>query len=365
MPLSALMDRIGRELMFTFEPERAHQLSLMALKSGLLPQPDVPDDPRLSLSLGGLTFPNPVGLAAGFDKNAEVPDAVLKLGFGFTEAGTITPRPQTGNPRPRIFRLVEDQGVINRLGFNNDGHEAALMRLRNRNKQSGIVGINVGANKDSEDFVADYEAGIAAFHELASYFTANISSPNTPGLRDLQAAEALRVLLDRVFDKQAECETQNHRKVPVFLKIAPDLQEKEMDDIATVVNGSELAGLVVSNTTLGRENLLDQKTAGEAGGLSGKPLFQKSTITLAKMRQRIKPEIALIGVGGIFSTEDVVDKLEAGASLVQLYTGMVYGGPSLPSRLLKGLSRHMDENNLQSIAHISGTKTEEWAGRPF
>ncbi len=360
MGLFELASQLARPALFSFSPEKAHTLSIKALKSGVVPGAAFSQDARLSVKLAGLNFPNPVGLAAGYDKNAEVPDAILKLGFGFTEVGTITPLAQEGNPKPRIFRLVEDDAVINRLGFNNEGHDAALARLQQRARKNGIVGVNIGANKTSEDFVADYEKGIKKFYDVASYFTANISSPNTPGLRNLQAAKALETLLNRIFETVGDCEAKSKKTVPVFLKIAPDLTEKEMDDIAEVVKKSHLGALIVSNTTLDRAGLKDQKQASEAGGLSGKPLFSKSTKVLANMRKRLGPDMPLIGVGGISNAQDVISKFEAGASLVQIYTGLIYGGPCLPTKIMEGLSAHLDQNKIVNISDIVGTKTDDW-----
>ncbi|MEO0329417.1 MAG: quinone-dependent dihydroorotate dehydrogenase [Pseudomonadota bacterium] len=346
---------------FALSPERAHEVSISALRSGFLPAPPVHVDDRLHVELAGLIFPNPVGLAAGFDKNAEVPDAILKHGFGFTEVGTITPKPQTGNPKPRVFRLVEDKGVINRLGFNNYGHEIALKRLNARRKNHGIVGVNIGANKDSSDFVSDYEKGIETFYPLATYFTANISSPNTPGLRNLQGKEALEKLLSRIFAQVERCEEQHGRKVPVFLKVAPDIDEAEIDDIAEVVLASSLSALIVSNTTLDRDNLKNRLHASETGGLSGKPLFEKSTRVLAQFYKRIGKTVPLIGVGGIGSISDAITKLEAGATLLQLYTGMIYEGPNLAHKITKGLSRHLDATGGESITALTGSKSSDWA----
>lgn len=360
MAIFEFASQLARPALFSLSPEKAHTLSIKALKSGIVPGATFANDARLEVKLAGMTFPNPVGLAAGYDKNAEVPDAILKLGFGFTEVGTLTPLGQSGNPKPRIFRLVEDDAVINRLGFNNEGHRAALARLEARSSQNGIVGVNIGANKTSEDFVADYEKGIETFFDVASYFTANISSPNTPGLRNLQAGEALQTLLDRIFETVTNCEAKKHKSVPVFLKIAPDLTEYEMDDIAEVVKTSHLDALIVSNTTLDRTGLKDQKQATEAGGLSGKPLFEKSTKVLANMRQRLGPDMPLIGVGGISSAQDVITKLEAGASLVQIYTGLIYGGPCLPTKIMQGLSAYLDENSINNISDLTGIKTDDW-----
>ncbi|MEM7069165.1 MAG: quinone-dependent dihydroorotate dehydrogenase [Pseudomonadota bacterium] len=350
----------AKPALFSFDPEKAHGLSIKALKSGLLPPAKSSRDPKLKVSLGGLEFPNPLGLAAGYDKNAEVSDAILKLGFGFTEVGTITPRAQPGNPKPRLFRLEAEKAVINRLGFNNQGHKAALQRLEARKGSSGIVGVNIGANKDSEDFVADYEMGIDTFYHLASYFTANISSPNTPGLRNLQAGEALKVLLERIFERVEAKREENGRDVPVFLKIAPDLEAAEMDEIAEVINQSGLAGLIVSNTTLDRDMLANKIHANEAGGLSGKPLFAKSTRVLAEMYSRIGDRLPLIGVGGILNAEDAIGKLEAGASLVQVYSGLVYGGPCLPAKIVEGILRHLDRSGLDSVSELTGSNIDRW-----
>ena len=351
---------ILRAGLFRIDPETAHGLSISGLKTGLAPACALPADPRLKIELAGLSFSNPLGLAAGYDKNAEVPEAMLRLGFGFTEIGTVTPRPQQGNPRPRLFRLVADQGVINRFGFNNEGHAAAFSRLRPL-PASALVGINIGANKDATDRVADYVAGIRTFYSVARYFTANISSPNTPGLRDLQGRESLRILLDAVLAARDEEAQKAGRSVPVFLKIAPDLTDEGLDDIAAEVLASKLDGIIVSNTTLSRDGLLDQATAREAGGLSGKPLFEKSTIVLAKMRKRLGPTFPIIGVGGIHSPETAAEKIRAGADLIQLYSAMVYEGPGLPARIVRGLSALCDRDNLKSIREIRDTKLDHWA----
>lgn len=356
----ALLDKIARKALFQFSPEQAHTLSIKGLKTGALPPANIEADERLTVNISDITFPNPLGLAAGYDKNAEVPDAILRLGFGFTEVGTITPLAQPGNPKPRIFRLVEDNAVINRLGFNNEGHQAALARLQARQHKDGIVGVNIGANKTSEDFVADYEKGIECFYDVASYFTANISSPNTPGLRNLQAGDALQVLLDRIFETHEKCEAAHKKTVPVFLKIAPDLEAGEMDEIAEIVAKSKLSALIVSNTTLDRGGLRDTRTAKEAGGLSGKPLFEKSTRVLAEIHKRLKGKTPLIGVGGVASAQDAITKIEAGASLVQLYTGMVYEGPCLPAKIIKGMSAHLNREKAASVSELVGTKTGEW-----
>ncbi|WP_137129796.1 quinone-dependent dihydroorotate dehydrogenase [Rhizobium sp. FY34] len=355
---------LARTALFTLDAEAAHGLSIAALRSGLVPACRVPPDPRLKLTLAGLVFPNPVGLAAGYDKNAQVPEAILNLGFGFTEVGTLTPKPQAGNPRPRIFRLVEDEAVINRLGFNNEGHEAAFTRLTAL-KTKGIVGVNIGANKDSEDRIGDYVAGIHRFAALARYFTVNISSPNTPGLRDLQARESLAALLSAVLLARDEEAVRIGRTVPVFLKIAPDLTEEGMDDIAAEVLSHPLDGLIISNTTLARSGLKNEAKANEAGGLSGKPLFHRSTAVLARMRRRIGPALPIIGVGGVSSAQTALEKIRAGADLVQLYSAMVYGGPGLAVDILRGLSAEMDRLGTTSIRDLRDTGTDRWAARPL
>lgn len=352
---------IARQGLFLFDPETAHGLSIAALKSGLLPPCPVKDDPRLAQTVAGLSFPNPLGMAAGYDKNAEVPDALLRLGFGFTEVGTLTPRPQAGNPKPRIFRLTADRAVINRLGFNNEGHEAAHASLSARKHTGGVVGVNIGANKDSEDRVADYVAGIRRFASLASYFTVNISSPNTPGLRDMQARESLKALLDAVLAARAEETARLGRPLPVFLKIAPDLPEEGLDDIAAEALAHDLDGLIVANTTLSRAGLTDGAQAGEAGGLSGAPLFRLSTAVLAKMRQRVGGSLPIIGVGGVGSAQDALEKIRAGADLVQLYSCMVYEGPGFPGRILADLSRLLDREGVASIRDLRDSGVAQWA----
>lgn len=359
----SLFKRLLRPALFHLDAEQAHKLSLLALKRGLAPPVIQPNDQRLAIKLFGLNFPNPVGLAAGFDKNAEVPDAVLRLGFGFTEVGSLTPRPQAGNPKPRIFRLPEDNGVINRMGFNNDGHAAALAKLEARKAKGDIVGVNIGANKDSDDFIADYEIGLEKFWQVADYFTANISSPNTPGLRDLQARDSLAELLKRLADKRNKLNDATRISRPLLLKIAPDLDKNQMDDIAHVVASHPLDGLIISNTTLARDNLKNTRYRDEAGGLSGRPLFEKSTIVLAQMRQRIGADLPIIGVGGIDSAASAIQKFEAGANLIQLYSGMVFQGPDLAAKINAGIVTHMDRENISHVSRLTGTSTSEWASK--
>ena len=357
--ISALV-RLAQPLLFAFDPETAHGLSIAALKSGL-PVGSCPrTDPKLRVSLAGLDLPNPLGMAAGYDKNGEAPDGLLGLGFGFVEIGTVTPLPQPGNPKPRIFRLVRDGAVINRLGFNNEGHAAMLQRLSSRGRR-GVVGVNIGANKDSADRIDDYEAGVRAFAPLASYLTVNISSPNTPGLRALQDRAALADLLARVMAARPE----SGSTTPVFLKIAPDLSEAELDDIAAELLDKKIDGLIVSNTTLSRAGLGDKTHAGEAGGLSGKPLFARSTVVLARMRKRLGPRFPIVGVGGVDSIETALEKMRAGADAVQLYTGMIYAGPSLPGAIVTGMSRYAARENLASITDIRDSALAKWAAAPI
>jgi len=354
------LTRLAQPLLFAVDPESAHGLSIAALKSGLPLAPCPRADPKLHVKLAGLDLPNPLGMAAGYDKNGEVPDALLGIGFGFAEIGTVTPLPQSGNAKPRIFRLVRDGAVINRLGFNNEGHAAAARRLAAR-PQRGVVGVNIGANRDSPDRIADYEAGIRTFAPLASYLTVNISSPNTPGLRSLQDREALAELLARVTAARREAASAP----PILLKIAPDLSEAELDDIAAELLDKAIDGLIVSNTTVSRSGLSDKSSASEAGGLSGRPLFARSTAVLARMRQRLGPRFPIVGVGGVDSTETALEKIRAGADAVQLYTGMIYGGPSLPGAIVNGMSRYAARENLGSITDIRDSALAKWAAAPI
>lgn len=322
---------LARPLLHLLDAETAHRATIAALKALPLPAP-APDDPRLAVSAFGLRFPNPVGLAAGFDKNAEVADAMLGLGFGFVEVGTLTPRAQPGNARPRAFRLVEDRAVVNRYGFNNDGHAPAHARLAAR-QRTGVVGVNIGANKDASDRVADYVAGVAAFADVADYFTINVSSPNTPGLRDLQEPAALSELLARVIAARDAASV----KRPVLLKIAPDLTPAQLDGIVRVARARGVDGMVVSNTTISRPPTLRSPRARASGGLSGAPLFDLSTQMLARTFVRVEGQFPLIGVGGIDSPERALAKIEAGATLIQLYSALVYDGPGLVARIKSGL----------------------------
>jgi dihydroorotate dehydrogenase len=357
-----LLDALARPLLFVLDPERAHRLAIKALAAlnGLpLPRPQ-PDDPRLAVSAFGLNFPNPLGLAAGFDKNGEVVDPILSLGFGFTEVGTVTPLPQPGNPAPRLFRLTRDKAVINRLGFPGTGYAMVHARLITRAQMPGIVGINIGANKDSRDRVDDYVRGIAAFADVASYFTINISSPNTPGLRDLQEARALDDLLARVLGARDE---QGHKfgRKSVLLKIAPDLTLAELDSIISCARVRKIDGLIVSNTTVSRPASLRGPAAREAGGLSGRPLFELSTLMLAAAYQRAENQFPLIGVGGIDSAETALAKIEAGASLVQLLTSFVFERLALASDIKSGLIRLLEQKSYSQISAATGVSAADWA----
>lgn len=337
--------RLARPLLMRLDPERAHGLALKALRIAPLPAPE-PDPPDAAVEVLGLRFPNRVGLAAGFDKDGEAVGPLLRLGFGFVEIGTVTPRPQAGNPRPRLFRLIEDEAVINRFGFNSEGHAAVRARLDR--PPAGILGINLGANRDSEDRVADYQAGIRAFGDVASYFTLNVSSPNTPGLRELQRRESLDDLLARVVDAREAAPVRR----PLLLKIAPDVSLPELDDVVAVALARGLDGLVVSNTTVARPPLRDGAAAREAGGLSGRPLFELSTRVLAETARRVEGRMPLVGVGGIDSAEAAWAKIAAGATLVQLYSGLVFRGPGLVTEIRRALARQPPAPD-QALANVS------------
>ncbi|MEO8546791.1 MAG: quinone-dependent dihydroorotate dehydrogenase [Sphingomicrobium sp.] len=344
-----------RPLAFALDAETAHRMTiaLLKLRSGTAFTPEPPWTPSLETTVAGLRFPNPVGLAAGFDKNAEVSDAMLGLGFGYVEVGTITPRPQQGNSRPRLFRLEADQAVINRLGFNNDGQAAALDRLKRSGRNAitgankGIVGVNIGANKDSSDRVADYAAGVRTMAPVADYLAVNISSPNTPGLRALQDEGALDELLAAV----GEARTGK----PIFLKVAPDLNQGDPERIVRAAIDHGIDALIVANTTVSRPPLTSRHAA-ESGGLSGQPLKPLALDALRRFRSASGGEIPLIGVGGISSADDAWERIRAGASLVQLYTAMVFEGPGIARRIAAGLARHLDRAGFASIAEAVGSE---------
>jgi dihydroorotate dehydrogenase len=360
-----LFERFARPMLRAFDPEDAHKLALAGLK--FLPLPAAAqDDPRLSIRAFGLNFKNPIGVAPGFDKNADAPDALLRLGFGFVEVGTVTPRPQTGNPRPRIFRLDADEAVINRLGFNNDGERRVLAHLAARAGAGGIVGVNIGANRDSQDRVADYVTLIESFAPVASYVTVNVSSPNTPGLRDLQQAKALDDLLARVIETRDRV-SMNAGPTPVLLKIAPDLTLSDLDDVVGVARARRVDGMIVSNTTLTRPSLNERAKSIEQGGLSGKPLFALSTRMLAETFVRVEGKFPLIGVGGVDSGAAALTKIKAGATLVQLYTGMVFKGPGLVGEIKRDLLQVIERGRHKSLAEFIGVKAasmtaEAWPG---
>ena len=341
---------IGAAWLRRLPAESAHRatLTLVGMVAPLLPGSDA-DDPRLRVKALGLDFPNPVGLAAGFDKDADVPHAMARFGFGFVECGTVTPRPQAGNPRPRLFRLSEDKAVINRMGFNNRGMAQAARNLGTR-KGHGIVGINIGANKDSADRIADYVLGFETLAALAAYVTVNVSSPNTPGLRGLQNRDELTRLLNALIETRAK----KPLSVPILLKIAPDLDSHALDEIADVVRTSGIEGLIVSNTTLARPPLRSAH-AGETGGLSGKPLFAPSTQILGEMHRRLNGAVTLVGVGGIASGEDAYAKIRAGASLVQLYSALVFEGPGLVARIKRELLDCLNRDGFANVTDAVGT----------
>jgi dihydroorotate dehydrogenase len=346
-------DTFSLPLLRWFDPEDAHRLAIQGLK--LLP-PTRPrlDDAKLAVRAFGLNFPNPIGMAAGFDKSAEVPGALLRLGFGFVEVGTVTPKPQAGNPRPRLFRLERDEAIINRMGFNNDGAEAVLRRLAARAHLGGIVGVNVGANKDASDRVGDYVKLIETFAPVASYFTVNVSSPNTPGLRNLQQAAALDDLLAKVIDAR-ERVRQNAGDSPVLLKIAPDLSLSELDDVVHVARSRRVDGMIVANTTMARPvTLREQSRAKEQGGLSGRPLFRLSTRMVAETYVRAEGAFPLVGVGGIDSGGAALTKIRAGASLIQLYSSLIYKGLSLIDDIKNDLASTLLRTGRDSLSEIVG-----------
>ena len=349
-----LIDRLSRPLMRALDPEDAHTLAIKALRFMPLARPAT--EPReLAVRAFGLNFPNPVGLAAGFDKNAQVPDAMLRLGFGFVEVGTVTPRAQTGNPRPRLFRLEADEGVINRLGFNNQGGASVLARLAERSDRGGIVGVNIGANRDSPDRAEDYVRLIETFAPVASYFTVNVSSPNTPGLRDLQQAAALDDLLARVIDARERVRPRAG-PTPVLLKIAPDLTLPDLDDVVGIARKHRVDGMIVGNTTVSRPGSLRERgNAGEAGGLSGRPLFKLSTRMLAETFVRTESAFPLIGAGGIDSSATAIAKIKAGATLVQLYSGLVYRGIGLVAEIKSDLLTALKRGHRDSLASMIGS----------
>lgn len=342
-----MLYKLIRPALFALDAERAHVLALRLLK--LSPSRRAPRAGGLAVDVAGLTFPNPVGMAAGFDKDAHIPDALLGLGFGFAEVGSITPLPQEGNPRPRLFRLEKDRAIINRMGFNNGGALAAIERLERRDRSRGIVGVNIGANKDSSDRIGDYAKMARSMAPFASYLAVNISSPNTPGLRALQDESALGDLLDAVKEARGE------RGPPIFLKVAPDLEPADIDAIARIAMERRIGALIVSNTTLSRPDLVSRH-AEEAGGLSGEPLRALALQRLRDFRAATGGGLPLVGVGGVRSAADAWARIRAGASLVQVYSAMIYEGPGMPRRITRRLRRLMKRDGFNSIAEAVGSE---------
>lgn len=349
-----LIEKLGLSALHRLDPERAHDLSIKALAMGMVPLPGTPiSSDRLRLRLAGLDLPNPVGLAAGYDKNARVVAPLMRAGFGFVELGAATPRPQPGNPKPRLFRLSGDQAIINRFGFNNDGAEAIAARLAARPK--GIpVGLNIGANKDSADRAADFAQVVRIAGASADFLTVNVSSPNTEKLRDLQGAAALAALLEGVMT--ARDSLSQH--VPVFIKIAPDLDEAGLADIAAVARNARVDAIIATNTTLSRAGLNDPQQS-QAGGLSGAPLFDRSTAVLARLYRETRGEIPLIGVGGIGSAQQAWDKLRAGASAIQIYSALIYQGFSLAARIAQDLDTRLAHEKM-TLPEVTGSGAADW-----
>ena len=351
----SLIERAGLAVLHRMDPEVAHGLSIRALTAGLAPLAGVQTSPRLATTLAGLTLPNPVGLAAGYDKNAEAVAPLSRAGFGFVEVGAATPRAQPGNPKPRLFRLTEDRAAINRFGFNNQGMEAIAARLAARAQGPVPVGLNLGANKDSADRAADFARVLAHCGPHVDFATVNVSSPNTEKLRDLQGRAALSALLAGVMETRAALA----RPIPVFLKIAPDLSPDELAEIAEVALAAGLSGIIATNTTLSRDGL-HSPHKGETGGLSGAPLFEKSTRVLARLSQLTEGKLPLIGVGGISTAEQAYEKIRAGASAVQLYTALVYGGLSLVPEVIRGLDALLARDGFAKVADAVGTGRADW-----
>ena len=347
----SLLEQTGLRLLHRFDPETAHGLALKALQLGISPSAGTVTSPRLRTTLAGLSLPNPIGLAAGFDKNATALRPLSRAGFGFLEVGAATPRPQPGNPKPRLFRLTEDRAVINRFGFNNDGMAAIAARLANRPRDA-IIGLNLGANKDSENRAGDFATVLATCAEHLDFATVNVSSPNTEKLRDLQGKEALAALLAGVMETRATLA----RPMPIFLKIAPDLSDAEIADVAEVALTAGIDGLIATNTTLDRDGLASVH-ASEKGGLSGAPLLEKSTRVLARLYRATDGRLPIIGVGGVASAEDAYTKIKAGATAVQLYSALVYSGLGLIPEMAHGLDALLKRDGFADVADAVGTET--------
>ena len=349
-----LLERIGMPLLYRFDPETAHGLAIKSLQLGVAASPGLVTSPRLRTTVAGLNMANPLGLAAGFDKNAEALLGLSRAGFGFFEVGAATPRPQPGNPKPRLFRLTEDQAAINRFGFNNQGVEAIAVRLAQRPRDA-VLGLNLGANKDSEDRASDFAKVLAHCGAHLDFATVNVSSPNTEKLRDLQGKEALSALLAGVMEVRDGLD----QPIPIFLKIAPDLSEAEIEEIAEVAMEQKLDAVIATNTTLSREGLMSEHK-GEAGGLSGAPLFEKSTRVLARLSYVTEGKLPLIGVGGVSNADQAYAKICAGASAVQLYTALVFGGLSLVQEILRDLDLLLEKDGFANVSEAVGSRRNDW-----
>lgn len=359
------LDRLARPLLRTLDPEQAHALAVKALQWAPRVRAAATDS-RLAVTAFGLNFPNPLGIAAGFDKNGQCVDALLGLGLGFAEIGTVTPRPQFGNPRPRLFRLEADAAIVNRLGFNNAGAEVVRQHLLARASRGGIVGVNIGVNKHTLDRGADYVAGLQAFADVASYVVINVSSPNTPGLRDLQQRSALDAVLARILDARARMATGGARPLPILIKIAPDLALGDLDDVVAVARERHVDGMIVANTTVTRPaSLRDSSGAAASGGLSGRPLFRLSTRMLAETFVRVEAAFPLIGVGGVDSGAAAFTKIKAGATLVQFYTGLVYHGVGLIAAIKADLVEFLRLGRYDTLADAVGRDAPAWTAEPW
>jgi dihydroorotate dehydrogenase len=357
--VSWFIDRLAVPALRAFDPETAHQLTVAALKLKPAKRPAASDH-RLAVSAFNLRFPNPLGIAAGFDKNGEIVDALFSLGFGFVEIGTVTPLPQAGNPRPRLFRLPRDAGIINRLGFNNQGHQAVYTRLI-KHPTTGILGINIGVNKDSPDRRNDYVRGLRCFWDVAGYFTINISSPNTPGLREFHDVRALDDLLARLIAVREELHRQAAWR-PILLKISPDLTLAQLDDVVGVARRRNIDGMIVTNTTVSRPPSLHHRAlADQAGGLSGRPLFTLATYMLASSYLRVENQFPLVGVGGISDAASAFEKICAGATLLQLYSGLVFKGPGLVQQICDGLAVELTSAGYSAVRAAVGSSAGRWA----
>ncbi len=346
-----MINRLGTMALRLLPAEAAHGATIKSLELGLAGKARFQPEASLATTVFGLNFPSPLGLAAGFDKDARVPDAMLGLGLGFVECGSVTPEPQAGNPKPRLFRLPQDRAVINRMGFNNAGLDAFRARLETRAGKPGIVGVNLGANKASMDRTEDYVTGIAALSDLAGYFVINVSSPNTPGLRNLQGKAELNELLTRVM----ECRASQSAQPPLLVKIAPDLEEQDLEDIADAALAHQLDGLIISNTTIAYRDALQSRHANEQGGLSGAPLFKPSTAILSTMHGLLGGKVPLIGVGGISSGDDAYEKIRQGASLIQLYTALAFEGPDLIATILSEMAVRLLNDGFATVSEAIGS----------